>query len=347
MGQRGIADIKLREYLVRVRCRQEIVLTAGALGSPQLLMLSGVGPRKDLESHAISMVADVPGCGQNALDHSFVTLEYKVRSDLPDHNKLFINPDLLAQAEAQYAKDRTGPLAVFGTSGAVAFPKIKQLYSSTEFRDLDTLTQAYLLERTRPSAEIWLGPGPSSYADKAQPDESFVTHELLFQNNLSKGTVSLRSSNPRDLLIINPKFLDHPFDRRIAIETVKEAIRIAKASAYEGTIEKMVHGPGKQSELPNIEAVDDDVLEFVRENLGPGYHTLATCRMGTDHDPLRVVDSEFRVVGVEGLRVADLSVCPVLTCNHTSINAYLIAERCARKLLEKHGSTLEVVGSKL
>ncbi|KAF2496532.1 glucose-methanol-choline oxidoreductase [Lophium mytilinum] len=332
---------------VRVDCRQEIILAAGAFGSPQLLMLSGVGPRHHLESHGIPVVADVLGVGQNALDHSVVTIEYKVRSDLPDHNRLFINPLLLAEAEARYSKDRTGPLAVFGTSGTVAFPKIKQLYESREFHALDTPTQAYLLEKTRPSAEIWLAAGPSFYANKAHPNESFVTHELLLQNNLSKGTVSLRSSNPRDLPVIDPKFLDHPFDRRIAIETVKEAVRIAQATAYDTVIEKMVHGPGKQSKVANIDVDDEVVLNFVRENLGQGYHTMATCRMGTKHDPLAVVDSEFHVVGVEGLRLADLSVCPVLTCNHTQINAYLIGEKCAKILLGMHSFRLETVESKL
>lgn len=147
-----------------------------------------------------------------------------------------------------------------------------------------------------------------------KPEESYLTHELLLQNNLSKGTLTLRSKNPRDLPVINPRFLDDPYDKRIAIETVREAMKVASTGAYESVIEEMVHGPGNKSNVADAVNVDDEtILEFVRENLGQGYHFMATCKMGSKNDVTRVVDAQFKVQGVEGLRVADLSVCPVLT----------------------------------
>ncbi|RVX66396.1 hypothetical protein B0A52_09626 [Exophiala mesophila] len=308
------------------RCRKEIIVCQGTFGSPQLLMLSGVGPKEHLTSMGISCVLDNKNVGQNMLDHSILTIEYRVDDRILAHNQIFENLELLSQADAQYAKDKTGPHNVFGTSGSVAFPKISRLFESPEFDHLDEATQRFMLEPSRPSAEIWLGSGPAAFLN-GKPDESYITHELLLQNNLSKGHISLESADPRVLPRVDPHFLEHPFDKRIAIETVREAVAIGKASAYSSTIRHMVHGPTGDS--------DENILDFIRANLGQGYHSLGTCKMGPAGDENTVVDQQFRVVGLNGLRIADLSVCPILTCNHTQINAYLIGEKCAEALICK------------
>ncbi|KAJ5523676.1 glucose-methanol-choline oxidoreductase, partial [Penicillium frequentans] len=327
---------------VAVHCRKEVILAAGTFGSPKILMLSGIGQRKTLEQHGIPVRINLPGVGQNMLDHSIITCEYKVDNRLPAHNKVFLEPKALEEAEAEYAKSRTGPLAMYGSSGSVAFPRIQRLFESKEFSDLDSPTKAYLLEPTRPSAEIWLGSGPSVYEGNGRPEESYITHELLLQNNLSKGVVSIRSRNPREHPIIDPKFLSHPFDRRIAIETVRKALQIARSKAYQGVIERMVHGPNIDFATVDLNTVSDDVmLDFIRKNLDQGYHSMSTCRMGKANDSTAVVDSNFRVRGMHNLRVADLSVCPVLTCNHTQINAYLIGLRCARQIIDQHGESIQ------
>ncbi|KAJ5951944.1 glucose-methanol-choline oxidoreductase [Penicillium vulpinum] len=319
---------------VHVYCREEVVLSAGTFGSPKLLMLSGLGPRDTLAQHGIPVQADLPGCGQNMLDHSIITCEYKVDNSIPAHNQLFLNPGLLAEAEAQYAKDHTGPLAMYGSSGTLAFPRIKRLFDSKEFSDLDSKAQRFLLEPTRPSAEIWLGSGPSVYQPDG-PDQSYMTHELLLQNNLSRGTITISSRDPRRPPILDPNFLAHPFDQRIAIESVRLELKITRTKAYEGTIERMVHGPDIEFATANLDAISDEVmLNFIRKNLDQGYHSVGTCRMGKANDPEAVVNSRFQVKGMKNLRVADLSVCPILTCNHTQINAYLIGLRCAKEMVE-------------
>ncbi|KAJ5623181.1 glucose-methanol-choline oxidoreductase [Penicillium lividum] len=321
---------------VHVYCREETVLCAGTFGSPKILMLSGLGPRDILERLDIPVKFDLPGCGQNMLDHSIITCEYKVNNSIPAHNQLFLDPSLLTEAEAQYAKDRTGPLAMYGASGTLAFPRIQRLFESTEFSNLSSKEKSFLMEPTRPSAEIWLGSGPSVYQDD-RPEQSYMTHELLLQNNLSQGTVSINSKDPREQPVINPNFMVHPFDRRIAIETVRMALKIARTNAYQGTIERMVHGPDIEFETADLDAISDDVmLDFIRKNLDQGYHSVSTCRMGKSSDPDAVVDFRFQVRGMKNLRVADLSVCPILTCNHTQINAYLIGLRCAREMVANH-----------
>ncbi|KAJ5673698.1 glucose-methanol-choline oxidoreductase [Penicillium longicatenatum] len=299
---------------------------------------NGVATRVDLYDRSTGRT----GVGQNMLDHSIITCEYKVDNGLPAHNKVFLNPKSLADAEAEYIKSRTGPLAMYGSSGSVAFPRIQRLFESKEFNDLDPQTKEFLLEPTRPSAEIWLGSGPSVYEGNGRPEESYITHELLLQNNLSKGVVSIRSRNPRDHPIVDPKFLSHPFDRRIAIETVRKALQIARSKAYQGVIEGMVHGPDIDFTTVDLNTVSDEVmLDFIRKNLDQGYHSMSTCRMGKANDSTAVVDSSFRVRGMQNLRVADLSVCPVLTCNHTQINAYLIGLRCARQITDQHAESVQ------
>ncbi|KAJ5689949.1 glucose-methanol-choline oxidoreductase [Penicillium macrosclerotiorum] len=321
-----------------VYCREEAVLCAGTFGSPRILMLSGIASRDTLERLEIPVQVDLPGCGQNMRDHSIITCEYKVNNSIPAHNQLFLNPGLLAEAEAQYAKSHTGPLAMYGSSGTLAFPRIQRLLESEEFSNLSDEEKKFMMEPTRPSAEIWLGSGPSVYQDNS-PEQSYMTHELLLQNNLSLGTVMIRSKNPRDQLIVHPNFMAHPFDRRIAIETVRMALKIASTKAYQGVIERMVHGPKIDLATADLDAISDEVmLDFIRKNLDQGYHSMSTCRMGKSSDPEAVVDVHFQVMGMKNLRVADLSVCPILTCNHTQINAYLIGLRCARDIIETHRS---------
>jgi choline dehydrogenase-like flavoprotein len=247
------------------------------------------------------------------LDHSIITCEYKVNNSIPAHNRLFLDPGHLAEAEAQYAKDQTGPLAMYGSSGTLTFPRIQRLFESEEFSKLSDKEKTFLMEPTRPSAEIWLGSGPSVYQDD-RSDQSYMTHELLLQNNLSQGTVMIRSKNPRDHLVVNPNFMAHPFDRRIAIETVRMALKIARTNAYKGIIERMVHGPKIELGTADLDTISDEVmLDFIRKNLDQGYHSVSTCRMGKASDPNAVVDCRFQVRGMKNLRVADLSVCPVLT----------------------------------
>ncbi|KAJ5629889.1 glucose-methanol-choline oxidoreductase [Penicillium herquei] len=326
----------------RVYCRKETVLCAGTFGSPKLLMLSGLGPQDTLKQHGIPVKVDLPGCGQNMLDHSIITCEYKVDNSIQAHNQIFLSSDLLADAEARYAKDHTGPLAMYGASGTLAFPRIQRLLNSKEFSNLKAKEQTFLMEPSRPSAEIWLGSGPSVYQDD-RPEQSYMTHEILLQNNLSQGTVTIRSKNPRDLPVVDPNFLSHPFDRRIAIESVRMALKIARTKAYQGTIERLVHGPDLDFATADLDAVSDEaILDFIRKNLDQGYHSVSTCRMGKSSDPNAVVDHSFRVKGMQNLRVADLSVCPILTCNHTQINAYLIGLRCAKEMIKNHNGRTQL-----
>jgi choline dehydrogenase-like flavoprotein len=310
---------------IQFLCNHKVILCGGTIASPQILLSSGIGPKDDLTELGIKVVCDIPGVGNGMLDHSILTLEYRVTDAAVDHRGLFDDKALLEAAESQYRKDKTGPLSVFGTSGAVAFPKIEAMEKSSEFRALNDNTREYLSHPQRPSAEIWLASGYAAYTGHIERGQGFISHELLLQNNLSRGTVKLRQSTKGLSTEINPAYLSHPYDKRIAIETIRTALLLARTKAYSGTVVEMVHGPRDED--------DESILAFVRENLGQGFHSVGTCKMGVAQDDMSVVDCNFDVQGLEGIKIADLSVCPILTCNHTQINAYLIGERCVETLI--------------
>lgn len=156
-------------------------------------------------------------------------------------------------------------------------------------------------------------------------------------NPQSRGTVTLRSSNPTDTPIIDPRFLTHPFDRRVLIEGIRETMRIMSAPVYASrTIQKL--GPQDDS--------DETIWEHVKSNLRSSWHMSGTACMGLSAEEA-VVDSRFKVFGLEGCRVVDLSVCPFVVNAHTQSTAYIVGEIAADVLAEEYGLGEVTVGEKM
>jgi choline dehydrogenase-like flavoprotein len=132
-------------------------------------------------------------------------------------------------------------------------------------------------------------------------------------------------------IVLDPNFLSHPYDMRVAIETIKAILRISLSSKWKGDIKAMLWGPEiKWSPDMDIDGIPDDVLAaFVRKVINHGYHQMSTLSMAKDG----AVDTDFKLKGFQGLRIVDLSVCPLLTNNHTQVNAYAIGEVAARKMI--------------
>lgn len=324
---------------VRVHAAKEVVLCAGAFATPQLLLLSGVGPSDELSRHNIPTIHDAPNVGKNIRDHAACSIEAIIDSDISGHNQLLRNPEALAAAHKQYASNKTGPLAVFGASAAVCFPRLDSLYTSPEFQSLPKPQQAFLSHPTRPSTELWLHGGPLFYTGPINPEDSVLAVEGLVQNLLSRGSLTLQSNSPRDLPVIDMAYCTEPYDWRVAIETVKFQLKVVQTKAIQDIVRKVLYGPGKREADGSVTLCspddEDAIREFLRNEMTQGFHSLGSCAMGRTTNGERVVDADFRVVGLEGLRIADMSVCPILTNNHTQINAYLIAERCAQLILEE------------
>lgn len=334
-----------------ILARREVILTAGCFQSPQLLLLSGIGPAEDLEAIGIPVVHDLQAVGQNLQDHSSLTCEFLIEPSIKGHNQLLNDPVALEYAIKQYQSTNDGPLSVFGASAATIFPKIPRLSESDEYAKLPMITKEFLNAKNRPSTEIWMHSGPLFYTGPCLPDASVLVIQGLCQNNLSQGYLKLATKNPRDLPLINPGYLTHPYDVEIAKETVREILKLAKTATFSSIIQSTLLGPRSPtdpSELPSVTGEDDKIIEdFVRDTLTQGFHSMSTCIMGRPSDRNKVVGPNFQVDGLKGLRIADMSVCPILTSNHTQINAYLIGERCAELVIEDNGRERTRNGSKL
>jgi choline dehydrogenase-like flavoprotein len=218
-------------------------------------------------------------------------------------------------------------MAVFGASAALIFPRLQAVLSSTEFHREDESVRSFLQKPTRPSTEIWMHSGPLFYTGPCPPDASVLVIEGLNQNCLSEGSLRLRNRNPRELPLIDPQYLKHPLDRRVAIASLREILHLTKTDALAKIIQTPLLAPAGDSER--------DLDDFIRDNLTQGFHSMGSCVMGRSGDRRRVVNGQFEVVGSQGLRIADMSVCPILTCNHTQVNAYLIGLRCVELVVEK------------
>jgi choline dehydrogenase-like flavoprotein len=316
----------------RVRVEQEVIIAAGTFQSAQLLLLSGVGPKDELDALSIPVLIDLPGVGKRIRDHSAFACEYIISPEIQGHNQVLSSPALLQAAKDEYQISKSGPLATFGASAALIFPRLQAVLSSTEFHRADETVQSFLQKPTRPSTEIWMHSGPLFYTGPCPSDASVLVIEGLNQNCLSEGSLRLRSRNPHELPLIDPQYLKHPLDRRVAIATLREILRLTKTDALGRIIQTPLLAPTGDSEC--------DLDAFIRDNLTQGFHSMGSCVMGRCGDLQRVVSRQFEVVGTQGLRIADMSVCPILTCNHTQVNAYLIGLRCAELVVEQASSTI-------
>ena len=177
------------------------------------------------------------------------------------------------------------------------------------------------------------------YSPPPRPKEkSYITFEGLIQNCLSRGTLTL---DDKETILLDPNFLSHPYDMRVAIETIRAILRISLSSKWKGDIKAMLWGPEiTWSPDMDIDGIPDEVLAaFVRKVVNHGYHQMSTLVMGKGDSG--AVDKDFKLRGIEGLRVVDLSVCPLLTNNHTQVNVYVIGEVAARKMIKEYGGDLK------
>ena len=280
-----------------VRARREVVLCGGAINSPQLLMLSGVGDSDQLAEHGIDVVAHAPGVGGNLLDHLVVPLGFDVPNDT-----LFAAEKPLQLVN--YLVRRRGMLT----------SNVGEAYGFVKSRpDLNL-----------PDLELIFAPAP--YFDEGIGDP-YTGHAVVMGPILlkpqSSGTITLRSADPKDKPIIDPRYLtdDAGADRAALMAGLRMCATIAQSPALRGVIGTVARPHGAAS-------LDDDTLERALNSLSHTlYHPVGTCRMGSDD--ASVVDPELRVRGVEGLRVADASVMPTIIRGHTHAPSVLIGEKAA------------------
>lgn len=280
-----------------VRARREVVLCGGAINSPQLLMLSGIGDRDQLAEHGIDAVAHAPDVGTNLLDHLVVPLGFDVPNDT-----LFAAEKPLELLN--YLIRRRGMLT----------SNVGEAYGFVKSRP----------ELELPDLELIFAPAPFFEEGIGDPyDRHAVVMGPILLKPRSSGTITLRSSDPKDKPIIDPRYLtdDAGEDRAALMSGLRMCANIAQSPALRGVI-------GKIARPLNASNLDDETLERALNSLSHTlYHPVGTCRMGSDG--ASVVDPQLRVRGVDALRVADASVMPTIIRGHTHAPSVLIGEKAA------------------
>jgi choline dehydrogenase len=278
----------------QARANREVILCGGAINSPQLLLLSGIGPANDLRARELPVVLDLPGVGQNLQDHPAVAVSYQCTQ-----------PISLANAEKighilNFVLFNKGPL----TSNIAETGGFLKTQSNLAAPDLQFhFAPVYFIEH--------------GFGNPAGHGFTFGPTLLHPQ---SRGRITLRSKRPSDPPLIQANYLAEEADRRVLMEGVKLSRELAHTKAFDSFRgEEAFPGPHTRSA--------EAMAEYVRNNVQTLYHPVGTCKMGKD--ALAVVDEELRVYGIEGLRVADASIMPTIVGGNTNAPTIMIAEKVA------------------
>lgn len=309
----------------RARARQEIIVCGGAIHSPQILLLSGVGPAEHLKEHKIEVVKDLPGVGSNLVDHPVVNTFYK---DIKNSTPKYFTPSSLWDiiqilvATIRYLIFRTGPMTTnWGEAAAFIRSDDPILFPPAEYSK--TLTDSTTSPKS-PDLEIFTtGVGYTDHGRKGFKVHTFGVHCCLVRP-LSSGTLRLKSSSVWDHPLIDPRYLESQDD----VEKLVRGIKLCVKLAHTEPLKSLVDHDCKLVELDQEMHLksDEELEKIVRNRVETLYHPASTCRMA----PLEkggVLDAEMRVYGIQGLRVADASAFPTIVSGHTAGAVLAIAER--------------------
>ena len=292
--------------------RREIILSAGSIGSPGILQRSGIGPRPLLESLGITVQHELPGVGGNLQDHLQLRLIFKL-SNARTLNQVANSLWGKVGMGLRYAYDRSGPLAM-APSQLGAFVK----------SDPD-----------QPSANLQYHVQPLSLERFGEPLHTFpaFTASVCNLRPKSRGRVDIRSTNPDDAPLIDPNYLSHPDDLKVAADAIRLTRRIVASSA--------LHTFSPEEYLPGAALQTEQELHEAAAKIGTTiFHPVGTCRMGQDAEA--VVDAELRVHGIAGLRVADASIMPTIVSGNTCSPTLMIGEKAAQLILATPSNALEI-----
>lgn len=290
----------------KIIAESEVILTSGAIGSPRLLQLSGIGPADDLNALGIDVVYDQPGVGSNLQDHLDLYAICEVTG--PHTYDRFAKLHLSALAGIQYLLTRRGPVA-------------SSLFETGGFWYADENARS-------PDIQMHLGLGTGIESGVEVMDNGGVTLNACHLRPRSRGTVRLQSDNPMDMPLIDPNYLSDPYDREMSIRGLKLVQEILSQDALKPFVmAERLPGPSVQT--------DEDYFNFMCEHSKTSHHCAGTCRMGSDEKA--VLDTRLRFNGIEGLRVADASIMPTVNSSNTNAPAIMIGEKAADMIKQDQG----------
>lgn len=290
-----------------LKVTKEIILSAGSLDTPKILMHSGIGPGDQLARFGIHQRVENPNVGQNYKDHYHVALKFGRAEHTDNITAFFRSKSLQDAAKREWELYRTGPYVSTGTSMNMGFFKSNAVLQSKEFDDLPASEKKRLQRPTIPTYEIATAGILQEYYTEPHAVPPLLPITVFVHNSQGLGNVQLASADPTEPLIFNPSFASHPYDKRVIIESTKEVLKVAKSPEFQ----KDAHPTQAEFQVP-VSDSDEDILDFWRKGCTSTWHMSGTCIMGRSEQDGAVVDTQFKVFGVTGLRIADLSVMPII-----------------------------------
>jgi choline dehydrogenase len=294
------------EYLqggqtLQVKAKREVILSGGSYGSPQLLMLSGIGPAEHLREHGIAVQHALPGVGQNLQDHITTVLIYRTNRWKDTIGTSLRGAWALLKAIFEWRGKRTGWITTnvaetqgfISTEGNPDYPNIQLAFCTSIIDD---------------------------HTRKPHLGHGYTLHVTLMRPK-SRGTVRLASAKPTDAPLIDPAYFSHPDDMTDLIKGTQMGFDIMESKGLAPYRGKMLY-PLERNNVAQIEA-------FLRQNSDTEYHPVSTCKMGPPSDPFAVVDATLRVHGIANLRVVDASIMPNLITGNTNAPSMMIGEKAA------------------
>ncbi|MFQ0814936.1 choline dehydrogenase [Brucella anthropi] len=297
-------EIEAGRSFSTIRARREVIIAASSINSPKLLMLSGIGPAEQLKQHGIDVVADRPGVGQNLQDHLEVYIQQECTQPITLYSKLNLFSKAKIGAEWLFFKTGDGATNHFESA---AFVRSK---AGVEYPDI----QYHFL------------PVAIRYDGKAAAQSHGFQAHVGPMRSKSRGSVTLRSANPREKPVIRFNYMSHEddwADFRHCVRLTREIFGQKAFDAYRGAEIQ----PGAHIQT------DDEIDNFIREHVESAFHPCGTCKMGAVDDPMAVVDAECRVIGVEGLRVADSSIFPRIPNGNLNGPSIMVGEKASDHIL--------------
>ena len=285
---------------------REVILCAGSIGSPQILQLSGIGPAPLLQKHGIPVAVDSPGVGANLSDHLQIRAVFKVEN-VTTLNTLANSLWGKAKIGLEYALKRTGPMSMAPSQlGAFTRSDPAQPYPNIEYHVQPLSLDAF-----------------------GEPLHSFnaFTASVCNLNPTSRGTVQIKSNRFEDAPRIAPNYLSTDLDRKVAADSLRVTRHIVAQPAL-ARYKPQEWKPGTQFQT------DDDLAKLAGDIATTIFHPVGTTKMGREDDPMAVVDARLKVHGVQGLRVVDAGVMPLITSGNTNSPTLMIAEKAAQWIME-------------
>ncbi|KAI5784578.1 hypothetical protein EDC01DRAFT_200921 [Geopyxis carbonaria] len=308
--------------LVTINATREVVISAGAFRSPQLLQVSGIGPAELLTKHGIPIIVNNKNVGGNLQDHSFFTQSYRV--NMSSSTRFGVDPVYAEEKISEYLTDHTGPLTN-NNCDFIAFEKYDNKTLGKEAAYNDFPGKWPHVEWASASGFV----GNYSNPGKNQPTDGYDYATLMgiLVAPKSRGSVKISSNDTADTPLIDPAFFTHPFDRKVLLETFKRGRKFLgspeMAGAYSDPTE---YYPG-----PSVQT-DNEILQYIKENMMTIWHASSTCAM-LPKARGGVVNSRLQVYGTTNLRVVDASIFPLVPPGHPVASVYMVAGKAADMIL--------------